>query len=528
MLEKMKLSTKLGLGFGLLLFALVIVGAIGLFKVASVGVVVADLSSVHVPLLEAAAQIDQLTTEQELMTTKYAHHGDEAFVSRFWQMNALVNKNIDKVRKLVMSEPELVQRGWLKAIEPIDSQHDVFVATCKKLMDTVKKGENGEALDMLAKDVTAQSATLKGHVDHFCDMNRKEAFAVAAAAEAEGSSARRIIGSVSATALLVGIVLALFLSRSISGPVKKTIQGLVKGSGEVQSVAEQVSSGSQSLAEGASEQAASIEETSASLEQMAAMTKQNSGHAVEANRLMHAAVQVVDEANESMSRLTGSMVEISKASEETSRIIKTIDEIAFQTNLLALNAAVEAARAGEAGAGFAVVADEVRNLAMRAAEAARDTAGLIEGTVKKVADGSQLVERTNGAFAEVAKSVSRVGELLDEISSASEEQTRGVDQINVAVSEMERVIQATAANAEESAAAAEQLSSQAEEMNRSVQDLMALVGGSTPRARTTSLLARLRRKSRQPSRSSGIDSEYSGKFARNPVGSPEAGDFQDF
>jgi len=512
----------------MLLLALVVVGVIGLFKVADVEVVVADLSSVHVPLLEAAAKIDQLTTEQELMTTKYAHHADKVFVSRFWRVNAIVDKYIDRVRTLVMSEPELVQRGWLKAISPIDSQHDAFVATCKKLMDAVKNGKTGKAVDTLAKDVTAESNTLKGHVDHFCDMNRKEAFAVAAAAEAAGASARRMIGSVSTVAVLVGIVLAFLLSRSISGPIKKTIQGLVKGSGEVQSVAEQVSSGSQSLAQGASEQAASIEETSASLEQMAAMTKQNSAHAVEADRLMHAAVQVVGEANESMSQLTGSMVEISKASEETSRIIKTIDEIAFQTNLLALNAAVEAARAGEAGAGFAVVADEVRNLAMRAAEASRDTAGLIEGTVKKVADGSQLVERTNGAFAEVAKSVSRVGQLLDEISSASEEQFRGVDQINVAVSEMEKVIQATAANAEESAAAAEQLSSQAEEMNGSVKDLMALVGGSTPRSRTTSWLSWRQAKSKQPAPSFGIDCEDDGKSARNPVISPKAGDLQDF
>jgi methyl-accepting chemotaxis protein len=179
-----------------------------------------------------------------------------------------------------------------------------------------------------------------------------------------------------------------------------------------------------------------------------------------------------------MTELTQSMVDISKASDETSKIIKTIDEIAFQTNLLALNAAVEAARAGEAGAGFAVVANEVRNLAMRAAEAAKNTANLIEGTVKKVREGTELVERTNGAFSEVSKSAAKVDDLVSEIAAASKEQAQGIDQVNKAVSEMERVTQQSAANAEESAAAGEELTAQAEQLKRYVGDLNALIGGS--------------------------------------------------
>jgi len=171
------------------------------------------------------------------------------------------------------------------------------------------------------------------------------------------------------------------------------------------------------------------------------------------------------------------MEDISKASDETSKIIKTIDEIAFQTNLLALNAAVEAARAGEAGAGFAVVANEVRNLAMRAAEAAKSTSGLIEGTVKKVREGSELVERTNTAFAEVSKSAARVAGLVSEIAAASGEQAQGIGQINKAVSEMERVTQQSAANAEESAAAGEELTAQAGQLKRYVADLDSLIGG---------------------------------------------------
>jgi methyl-accepting chemotaxis protein len=187
-----------------------------------------------------------------------------------------------------------------------------------------------------------------------------------------------------------------------------------------------------------------------------------------------------------MNALTSSMDQISKASEETSKIIKTIDEIAFQTNLLALNAAVEAARAGESGAGFAVVADEVRNLAMRAAEAARNTSGLIEGTVKRIQEGSGLVVRTSEAFGEVARSADKVGRLVAEISSASHEQAQGIEQVNRAVTEIDKVVQQAAANAEESASASEEMSAQARRMKAMIEELVALMGRTRSDALTPS------------------------------------------
>jgi methyl-accepting chemotaxis protein len=286
-----------------------------------------------------------------------------------------------------------------------------------------------------------------------------------------------VIFAVVIVATVGGLFLAYGMARSISRPIDHIIVDLDDAADRFASASGQISSASQQLAEGASEQASAIEETSSSLEEMSSMTKQNANNSTQANQLMKGTKETVSRAGQSMEKLSTSMGEISTAGEETSKIIKTIDEIAFQTNLLALNAAVEAARAGESGAGFAVVADEVRNLAMRAAEAAKNTAYLIEGTVKKVHEGFEMVGKTEQEFREVAVGVEKSSQLVGEITAASQEQALGIEQINKAVSEMDKVVQQTAANSEEAAAASEEMSGQAEQLRRFVRELKTLVGG---------------------------------------------------
>jgi methyl-accepting chemotaxis protein len=279
---------------------------------------------------------------------------------------------------------------------------------------------------------------------------------------------------------LVTIMILIFIiSRLVSRPIQRVISGLNEAAENAWAASGAVAAISGQMSEGAAGQAAAIEETSAFLEEMSAMTGHNSDNAAEANKLMHQVGEITSKAEGTMNRLMEFMHEISSASDKTQKIIKNIDEIAFQTNLLALNAAVEAARAGEAGAGFAVVADEVRNLAMRAAEAAKNTAVLIEGNVTMIQTGDGLVKNMSGEFLEVASSVSKAGSLIREISSASQEQAQGAQQINQAVGGIDKVAQENAANAENAASASTQLKEQAEQMLGFVNRLMALLEGSS-------------------------------------------------
>ncbi len=273
------------------------------------------------------------------------------------------------------------------------------------------------------------------------------------------------------------IVITISIRRIIIKPVNNIVNGLTESSQRVSSASDALSETSSSMADHSATHAAAIEETSASLEEMSATAKQNAENMYRARQMMEEASTILTKVNNHLNDMIQSIVDITKSSEQTNKIIKTIDEIAFQTNLLALNAAVEAARAGEAGAGFAVVADEVRNLAMRSAVAAKDTANLIEGTITTVRNGNSLTQSTQKAFKENMAISQKVGELIKEIAEASNQQTLGVEQINKATAEMDRIVQQSAAESEETASASREMKALAGQMESFVTDLVGIIGG---------------------------------------------------
>jgi methyl-accepting chemotaxis protein len=332
--------------------------------------------------------------------------------------------------------------------------------------------------EQTARRVAASNAVLDLAGQTF-EQGMQETTVDAAAAAKSLSSASTTLFAGLVVAIAVAIVLAIFLTRGITRPIRRIIVELTDGAEQVASASGQVSAASQSLAEGATEQAAGLEETSSSLEEVSSMTKQNADNAQQANTLAAEANRAAATGSESMGRMNAAIHEIQKSSDETSKIIKVIDEIAFQTNLLALNAAVEAARAGEAGKGFAVVAEEVRNLAMRSAEAAKNTASMIEESVKNSGNGVDIAAEVSKVLEEIVQSVGKTTNLVGEIAAASQEQAQGIDQVNTAVSQMDKITQQNAANAEESASASEELSAQAESMKEIVSQLVAMVGSSS-------------------------------------------------
>ena len=273
-------------------------------------------------------------------------------------------------------------------------------------------------------------------------------------------------------ALLVWFLVARYLTRQIGAAVGR----LKETASSVGSASQQVSQATQQIAEGASEQASSLEETSSSLEEMTSMTRKNAENARQANGTAETVGSAAAKSKDAMTRMSEAINKIKASSDQTAKILKTIDEIAFQTNLLALNAAVEAARAGEAGKGFAVVAEEVRNLAQRSAEAARNTAGLIEEAQKNAENGVMVSQEVGDILSEIVTGVGEVGQLIGQVSGASDQQAQGIEQINTAISQMDHVTQSNAANAEETASACESLSSQVRQLNEVVETLVRVIG----------------------------------------------------
>jgi len=405
-------------------------------------------------------------------------------------------ENIGQTKTRVTKAYALIECEETKALHTeFQTAFDKWSTTTKKVIEYsgtpgkmvfARRISNGGSAQKSFNEMRDKLDQLQGVLqsqiqESLASMKAKQATAegVATDVTAEVTLLSWIFASVGAVSLTISVVLAFFISMGIVKSINRIVEGMTAGAEQTSAASGEVASASQSLAQGTSEQAAAIEEVTSSIEEMASMTKQNAANANEAKSLAANATAGTDKGTEAMGRMSAAIEDIKNSSDETAKIIKTIDEIAFQTNLLALNAAVEAARAGEAGKGFAVVAEEVRNLAQRSAQAARDTAEMIEGSVRNADNGVTISSEVATLLDEIAGNNRKVNDLVGEIAAASGEQAQGIEQINTAVGQMDSVTQSNAANAEESASAAEELSSQAEQLNMMVVQLRNVVGGST-------------------------------------------------
>ena len=386
-----------------------------------------------------------------------------------------IEKSVEQFKKLVAEAHDLLKNT--PGVPPvIDERLTALGQTDQQAIDKFLMGENSAAFEVMINIVPQRFDALLHSIREYSEGVDA---AVKKDAEAGAATLRRTL--VGAGIVCSGLVVLLLVygwtfRNTTVNQLSRLANSLNEASSQVAQAADQVSSASQQLASGASEQASSLEETSASLNEMASMTKRNAEGAARANELARGARKAADSGSSDMGQMNDSMGAIKASSDDIAKIIKTIDEIAFQTNILALNAAVEAARAGEAGAGFAVVAEEVRALAQRSATASRETSQKIEAAITKTDQGVQISGRVAVNLGEIVETVRKVDDLIAEVATASGEQTQGVDQINTAVSQMEKITQSNAAGAEESAAAAEQLKAQAMSLQDAVSELTKMVG----------------------------------------------------
>ncbi|MBK9991361.1 MAG: MCP four helix bundle domain-containing protein [Verrucomicrobia bacterium] len=401
---------------------------------------------------------------------------DQVHVTKTRESFAAMQKQVVTIEKELKEaealDASLADPAKMKLLKQLQENSAAYVAGFEHVVDATDKRSAivKEKLEKLAPQLTEKIASIRSELRHLQDSLDADARVVE-------KRNQILVLSFSVAGVALGLIGAFLIIRSVNGPIRNLTSRLTAGAEQTTGAAGQVSTASQSMADGSSRQAAALEESSASLEEMAGMTRKNAENAQSAKALANQTRVAADAGSEDMKEMKTAMSAIQASSTEVSKIIKTIDEIAFQTNLLALNAAVEAARAGEAGLGFAVVAEEVRSLAQRSVQAARETAQKISDSTAKSEQGAKISDKVAKSLDEITAKARQVDELIAEIAVASQEQSQGIDQVSRAVSDMDRVTQANAATAEETSAAASELNNQTDQLKAIIRDLIQMVNG---------------------------------------------------
>ena len=450
-------------------------GAIIILSAISVGFIIVLVillgKSITQPLKKGVVMMQEL---------RKGHLSNRLGIKRKDEIGVLANamdEFAEHLQNNVVFSMQRISEGDINVQPAIIDEKDEIGPALKKMTETINNMVN--EINLLTQSAMEGKLSVRGNADAFRGAYQNIIQGVNRTLDEvtspinEASKALKDLSAKDMTVRMTGDYKGDFanIKESLNMAVEnldKALQQVAIGADQVASASVQVSTGGQTLSQGASEQASSLEEVSSSLQEMSSMTKQNALNAREANGVAMAASESAQKGVESMSRMSSAINQIKSSSDATAKIVKTIDEIAFQTNLLALNAAVEAARAGDAGKGFAVVAEEVRNLAMRSAEAAKNTSGLIEEAVKNSENGVVINVEVLKNFQEITERINKVSQVVAEIAAASDQQDQGINQVNKAVEQMNMLTQQNAANAEESASAAEEMSSQSEEMRSMV------------------------------------------------------------
>jgi methyl-accepting chemotaxis protein len=388
------------------------------------------------------------------------------------------NEPANRLRKGLADLRAMAANGQtISLLETLEREASSVSATHEELLQSMQRQQLDAALAIFAQKVQPRLEEIGRAAANLVNEQNADLAAASEAASVKSGRLRILTIAFMLIATLVGGGVFWIVTHT-NTTLRVMTERLSDSAEHVASAASQVSGASHALAEGATEQAASLEETSSSTEEIASITRKNADSAQQVAGLMQNTEASAKEVTQTLDQMVEQMKQIDSSSNKIARIIKVIDEIAFQTNILALNAAVEAARAGEAGLGFAVVADEVRNLAQRCAQAARDTAELIEESIATSHDGNSRLDLMAGAVRSMTGNSTRVKTLVDEVNVGSQEQSRGMDQIARAVTQMQQVTQRTAAGAEQSASSGTELSSHASVLRGLVKEMQQMVGAS--------------------------------------------------